>query len=313
MGGIAIVGLGKGWDRNPAPVADYGDLYHALQGASSRYITINGGGEAVGPSAQLGKIFTPQIVAEYVKRGGIWVDYCGWPFYYLVSSAGAVQTMGQSGWKEFVSYLGYGWLRDVQFIPSPSVAVGSSTTNTYQFARGFPLAESLDGVCYSAQQFTIPGGVLGIGGFNGILAANGWTALFALHPAGGGYFFYGVYVPEATVESHFYGGGLGKPRGVPTATYANFIRNVLSGNTGGYSCRPYRIASQSTQHVSPGPTSPVKFYTPHTAHHTPHTAHTAHSTHHSGSSSALMEEILAGTLVAGGLALGTVLIIRHRR
>ncbi len=310
MGGVAIVGLGKGWDRNPAPVADYGDLWHGLQGASSRYIVINGGGEAVGPSAQLGKIFTPQIVAEYVKRGGIWVDYCGFPFYYLASSAGAVQTMGQSGWKEFASYLGYGWLRDVQFVPSPSVAVGSSGS-AYHFARGFPLAESLDGVCYSAQSFTIPGGILGIGGYNGVLAANGWTAVIALHPSGGGYYFYAVYVPEAIVEAHFYGGGAAIPRGVPTATYAQFIRNVLSGNTGGYACRPYRIASQSTHHVTPGPTSPVKFHTPHTAH-TAHTAHSAHSTAPSGSSK-LAEEILAGTLVAGGVALGTVLIIRHRR
>lgn len=309
--GTAIVGLGKGWDRNPAPVSDYGALYHGVQGATSRFVTINGGGEAVGPSAQLGKIFTPVIVAEYVKRGGVWIDYCGFPFYYAASSAGAVQTMGQSGWKEFADYLGYGWLRDVQFVPPLSVAIGSNTQDSYQFARGFPLAESLDGVCYSSQTFSVPGGVLGIGGYNGVLAANGWTALFALHIPNGGYYFYGVYVPELGVESHFRGGGTFKPRGIPTAVYTSFIQNVLHGNTGGYQCRPYKIASQPTHTVSPGPTAPVVFHTPHTAH--IQTAHTAHSTAHSGSETRLVEEILGGTLILGGATLGAVLIARHRR
>ena len=299
MGKVAIVGLGKGWDRNPAPVSDYGNLYHALQGASNRFIVINGGGEAVGPSAQLGKLYTPQIVAEYIKHGGVWVDYCGFPFFYTVSSAGAVQTLGQSGWKEFVSYLGYGWLRNQKFYYP-----GEYTLKTqYPFRRGFPLNQSLTGVCYDPNSFT-RSGFLGVGGGTFPLAADGFAAVVALHPAGGGYYFYGSYRtgPDQLFAS--------AAPGVPTSDYANFIRNVLRGNTGGYACRPYHIAVQSTHHVTPGVTSPVKFQ-----HHTAHTAHSAHTSHPTSTagSNKLAEDILAGTLVAGGVALGTVLIWRHRR
>ena len=306
MGGVAIVGLGKGWDRNPAPVADYGALYHGVQGATNRFITINGGGEAVGPSAQLGRLFTPVIVAEYVKQGNVWIDYCGFPFFYMASSAGTIQTMGQNGWHQFADYLGYGWLRDVSFFVNISEGLNPfASQKPYQIARGFPLSQSLDGVCYCPTcTYTIPGGFLGIGGLNGVVTADGYTGMMALHPSGGGYYFYGAWTPELTMLRDNKAA-----QGIPTDAYVQFIQNVLHGNTSGYACSPYRIASQPTHPVSPGPTSPVKFHTPHTA----QTAHTAHSTSPAAPNTRLIEEILGGTLIIGGTALSAVLIARHRR
>ncbi len=311
MGGLAIIGLGKGFDRNPAPVSDYTALYSALggnhgqQSLTDRFMVINAAGEAVGYSDQMGIQYTPETVAGHIKRGGIFIDYCGFPFFYQAEANGTIQTLGQTGWHQFAAFLGYGWLANVSFIPPFSVTVSLSGSPYYKFVRGFPLSQSLVGVCYDNGTFTIPGGLLGIGGSTGHLTANGWTAMIALHPPGGGYYFYAVYTPESEAIR----GGLTQVRGVPISLYAAFIQDVIQGRTGGYVCRPYQIAVQSSRRIAPGPTSPV---TTHTVRQTPATAKTATHATTSPATTHLVEDILIGGTAVAGLGLIAAAVARHQ-
>lgn len=256
MGSIAVIGLGKGFDRNPAPGADYTTIYTDLggqnggQSLTNRFIIINAGGEAVPYSDQLRMQFTPQIAADHVKKGGIWVDYCGAPMYYTAQASGQVSLNGTSGWNSFTQNLGYGWLSAASFIVNPNARIGSPI---FPFVRGFPLAESLDGVCYNASgTFAGPGPFFTTKQWP--LTANGYTAMFALRHPSGGLYCYATYWPT---ENDPYGlpigpGGELVP-GVDTSTYSGFIRNQIAGNTSGFSCRPYTL---NTQYVPPATTSP---------------------------------------------------------
>lgn len=256
MGGIAIIDLGNGIDQNPAPVSTYGDLYHALGGSggqqnlSNRYIIINGGGEALGYSTQLHTQYNPDVVANHIKQGNIWIDYCGWPMYYQAAADGQTQRIGSSGWATFAEAAGFGWLKNVAFMPGPGASFGQS----YPFIRGFRLAESLDGVCYSTATFTES---TLFGGAQRPLTANSWTAMAALsHPSGGKY-FYAVYTPEYEIQSQ---GNLGLntvPRGVPISIYAAFIQQVVRGQTGSLTCQPYKTNTQYVPPSNPGPSSPT--------------------------------------------------------
>lgn len=257
MGGIAIVDLGSGLDQNPAPVSTYGDLYHALGGSggsqslTSRYIIINGAGEALAYSTQLHAQYSPQVVANHVKQGGIWIDYCGWPMYYQAAADGQVQHLGSGGWATFAEAVGFGWLKNVAFMPGPNAGFGAS----YPFLRGFRLAESLDGVCYSTGTFTES---LLFGSAQRPLTANGWTAMAALSHPSGGHYFYAVYTPEWVIQSEGNVGLNTVPRGVPVDTYASFIQQVVRGNTGNLTCQPYKTNTQYVPPSNPGPTSPTQ-------------------------------------------------------
>lgn len=300
--GIAIINLGSRQDRNAATVKDYTALYHALEGASSRFMVINGGGEMVGPSQYAA--YDPHRVALMIAQHGIWVDYCGFPMFYQGTESGTVTTLGQTGWHEFVEYLGFGWLRNQQFDYPGEYTLKAQ----YPFRRGFPLSQSLVGVCYDANGvFSQPSGFLGIGGGQFPLTADGFTAMVALHKPGGGYYFYGAYrySADAVIASAI--------DGVPINTYAAFIRNVLAGNVSQYACLPYKLSTEPVNTVSPGPTSPISVGSSHTAHtaHTSHTAKTVATT--STSNTHVVEEVIAGTLIAGGLGLGAVLYARHKR
>lgn len=302
--GIAIINLGKGVDRNAALVSDYTSLYSRLKGSTTRNVVVNGGGEMVGYSDQLHTPFNPQSAAGFVKRGGVWVDYCGFPFYFQGKSDGTVSTIAQSGWHQFAEYLGYGWLRDVSFFVNISEGFNPfASQKPYQIARGFPLSQSLDGACYCANcTYTIPGGLFGIGGLNGVVTANGYTGMVALHPKGGGYYFYGAWTPEAILLKDNKAS-----QGIPIDTYSTFIRNVLSGNVSGYQCKPYKLAVRSTHHLTAGPTSPVKYSTFRSTAPRTSAASSPASTSHSGR---VVEEILGGTLVVVGLGVGGVLVAR---
>lgn len=310
MGGLAIIGLGKGFDRNPAPVSDYTALYSALggnhgqQSLTDRFMVINAAGEAVGYSDQMGIQYTPETVAGHIKRGGVFIDYCGFPFFYQAEANGTIQTLGQTGWHQFAAFLGYGWLANVSFIPPVGVKNGLGY-NFFPFVRGFPLAQSLVGVCYEDGTFVAPGPIPGITNYTGHLTANGWTAMIALHPPGGGYYFYAVYTPAYEVLKSF----SNSVRGVPIPTYAAFIQNVIQGRTGGYVCRPYQIAVQSSRRIAPGPTSPV---TTHTVRQTPATAKTATHATTSPSTTHLMEDLLIGGTAVAGLGLIAAAVARHQ-
>lgn len=316
MGGIAIIGMNQA--HNAAPPSEYGALYHALggnngqQSITNRYIIINGAGEAVTYSSQTSANWTPALVGARVRTQGlVWIDYCGFPFYYQVGANGVVKTLGPSGWTQFASRqaAGYQWLSRANFIV-PASATQTITSPSFPIARGFPLSESLDGVCYSTGKITIPGGFLGIGGGTWPLTAQGYTAMFALHPAGGGYYFYAASVPAyLAIRTHTILQSVGIP------TFSTFIRNVLSGNTSGYQCQPYQIGVQHTHTITPAPSSPVQTIrsprqtpggTPSGTSLPPSTSKS--STNHS----ALVEDLLIGGTVATGLGLVTVAILRGK-
>lgn len=249
----AIVLLGKNEDRNPAPVQAYGSLYTALEGQISPFFVVNGGGEAIGPSTQINRDFSlPSRIAQFVVDGNVYIDYCGWPMYYSASGGGAVTTLGPSGFQQFASDLQYGWLKNVSFA-FPTV-FGASTT--YPFSRGFPL-NVLDGVCYNNGSGTSPGGLFGIGGGTIPFTADGYTAMMALHPPNGGWYFYGTYatllgstLPLSSIAGIEWGG-------VNPSDYAAFITGVVNDESNGdYLCQSYHLITQQPTTVTPGPSSP---------------------------------------------------------
>lgn len=250
----AIVLFGKTVDRNPAPVQSYADLYNALDGQIRPFFVVNGGGECIGPSSQINRDFTPERIAQFVKDGNVFVDYCGWPMYYQADTSGNVATVGASGFGKFASYLGYGWLDKVQFaFPTFFNEYGT----TFPFTRGFPLAASLDGVCYSVGSMATPALFGFLGGGSLPITADGYTAMFALHPPGGGWYFYATYaallkfgIPFTAVDSMSSGG-------VAIADYAAFIQTLVNGGSNAnYVCQPYHLSSLPATTVTPGPSSP---------------------------------------------------------
>ncbi|MDA8118472.1 MAG: hypothetical protein M0Z85_00140 [Gammaproteobacteria bacterium] len=250
MGGIVIIGLGKGYDKNAAAIDDYGSLYNALGGSSGRqsltdrYIIVNGAGEDLPYSSQLHKQFDPQIVADFVKGGGVWIDYCGWPMYYTSGAGGGSygDATGSGGWSSFCENLGYGWLASANFTVPPEITY--NPYSKYPFPRGFPLAESLIGVCYPAGQTFAVNGTFN--SYQQNLTGDGFSSMVVLHPPGGGYYFYATWVPtfEQVISSNV--------PGVPIDTYASYIQSVLTGNTSQLTCLAYKT---NVQHVSSPTTS----------------------------------------------------------
>ncbi len=259
MGSIAIIGLGKGYDRNPAPLKDYTDLYTALGGQSGRtsltdrFVIINAASETLPYSTQLHTNFTPAQVADHINKGGIWIDYTGWPMYYQADAQGTITALGQSGWAQFVNDLGpapahYGWLSKVSFaVPFGTI---HGFTTQYPFVRGFPLNESLDGVCYSTTSFSEPGR-LGTYPASG----SGFASMVAIHPPGMGYYFYGTWTPLSDVMLN------GDPQGVPVQVFADFIQQVLRGNMGQITCQAYKTNYQKPAPTSTGQSSPTTIST----------------------------------------------------
>lgn len=271
--GIAIIGLGKGFDQNPAPLSDYTAIYSGLGGSSpstQRFIIINGAGEALPYSTQLHTQFQPSVVAQHVNKGGIWIEYCGYPMYYQVGADGSVAEPGPAGWAQFVGDLGpgparFGWLSKLSFVtPFSSMVAGNSSR--FVFVRGFPLAQSLDGVCYADVPITISGGLLGIfGGIRTSTTEAGMTAMVAIrHPTSGGIYFYGVYTPESTILSSRAGviQAVDVARGVPVDTYIQFINSVIAGNTAGLICQPYKTNTQKIPANTTGQSSPTSTSSP---------------------------------------------------
>lgn len=250
MGYVIIDGMGKTTASNPAPVSDLGNLYHAVNGQYDQDITINGYGQSLGPGTLYA--WTPEIVANYVQSGKIFLDWCGWPMYYQVAVNGMKTTLGSGGFQTFASEVGYNWLNDTNFDRTQNYAPGS-----YPFNRGYDLTASQHGVYLPHGNFVSPGGIMGIGGGTYPLNASGFSALFALHPPGGGYYVYGTYVGFDT------GSG---PAGIPYQTYADFLYAVVhnqssaSGMT--ISHESYTAPPTSTTAAPTSPTSPYPTGTP---------------------------------------------------
>jgi len=251
-----IVGLGAGGAQNPPPVDYLGAIYNALRGTYSRQIIINGYGEALGHGQYINWAEN-NAVATFVNNGGVWVDVCGWPMYYQVSPQGTVATLGAGGFQTFAKNIGFGWLNQVRFTVSlGNLPIFGNFSNTYPFGRGFPLSASLTGLCYNNGTFAnYGGGILGsvaaLGMNNMPITADGYTALMALHKPGAGYYVYAAWTPWWMNASN-------EPIAMPPSLIAQFVLDMMAGNTGNYVCTPYQITTQPPSNTQPSPSSPYQ-------------------------------------------------------
>ncbi len=249
MGDIAIVGLGKPYGHESAPISDYTTIFsglgggHGGQNLTPGFIIVNGAGEDVGYSTQLRADYNPQTVADHIKSGGTWVDYCGWPFYYHTKADGTSVKLGAGGWATFVENLGFGWLNAVNW-NSSGLGQERPFITTYPYVRGFPLTQSLDGVAYSPN-YTV----------------HGYTAMIALVHPSGGHYFWGVYTPENEVLDSVGPMALTTPRGISVSTYVSFIRQVLHGDFSGLSYVKYYLNNQRVGPSTTSPSSPTNVVT----------------------------------------------------
>lgn len=258
MGG-AIIGINQNGRQNPAPASAYEALYNALNGQTgSAYFVVNGYGEALGPSPNRDWSPAGQTngVAEFVRSGSIFVDYCGWPMYYQVSTSGVQSTNGPGGFQAFVSGINYPWLDTKTFNP-PTVQSFQANTAFYQLSRGFNKLGSMDGVYLGGGTMTRAGGILSIGGGTVAIATTDWTALMALHHPGIGWYFYGTYVPPNFGSKYL-------PDAVPEDLYAAFILACLRGQStfasgsgqGNIVHATYVAPVHKVTSPQPGPSSP---------------------------------------------------------
>jgi len=176
---VALIGYGSGLAANPAPLSSLGALYDvvaSLNPPASRYVILNGYGEALGPSAHA--TWTPEAVAAWVRAGHLWVDWCGWPMYWQVEQDRLVQ-LGAAGFARFLRALGL----HPQAVAAGFVVPASSNLQGYPSDRGFPLNPTTTRApWYPATRGT---------GSDGLpLAAGGYTRLAALRTAAGGWWLY---------------------------------------------------------------------------------------------------------------------------
>ena len=250
----AIIGLRNALAQNPAPASTYEALFNLLEGRTGHaYFVINGYGEALGTSPA--RAWTPRGqdgVAEFVRSGGIWIDYCGWPMYWQNSVTGTQTQLGPSGFGQFVQGVGYDWLAGTNFSPPPF-----SYSSTFPFLRGYSLAAAQNGVRWvDTGSFSTQGGILGIGGGTFPWSADGYTAMMALHHGSLGWYFYGTYGERAASSE--------APNGVPIDLYAAFILACLAGQatftgTGGSGHirhEPYTAPTHTVTGSQPGPSTP---------------------------------------------------------
>ena len=255
MGG-AVIGLDRPGQQNAAPNATYAALYNLINGQTGKqYFVLNGYGEALGTSPS--RAWTPRGtdgVAEFVRSGGIFIDYCGWPMYYQNAVDGTQTQLGSGGFGSFVQGVGYDWLSQTNFSPPPF------TTNKFPFLRGYSLAASQNGVRYASDgSFSTPPGVLNIGGGTFPFAADGYTSMMALHHGSSdGWYFYGTYGTRAASSE--------APSGIPIDLYAAFMLACLAGRatfsagagTGTIAHAVYQAPSHKVTANQPGPSSPYQ-------------------------------------------------------
>lgn len=240
-----IIGMGAQTAVNPAPASVLGSLYKALVGNTGpRFYVINGYGEALGPSATRPWTVTGQgSVSDFVRGGGIFVDYTGWPMYNHIDVDGATTLLGPAGFQQFAGAIGYDWLSAEQFAVPASILYGSFGSDKYPFSRGYAVSGSQAGVYLSQGTFSTPGGILGIGGGTWPLHAQGFAGMFGLHHSGIGWYFYATATPNAVSAS--------MPSFVPPAVFASFILACLNGQSNGDGFTVSRLAYQAPYQSSP--------------------------------------------------------------
>lgn len=208
-GGGAIIGLNRSEALNPVARSTLETLYNQLHGQFQPYFVINGYGEAVGPSsARPWTITGSGSVAQFVQSGGVFVTYCGWPLYASVSAGGLRTEHYAAGFQTFARAIGYDWLGKATFNPPDS---------QFHYIRGLNLSGSEAGLY-------LPYGDVN----NRPITSGGATAMFALHHAGIGWFFYACDLPSIAATL----GDLrhpGQVNYVPVDIYAHFIQAVIQG------------------------------------------------------------------------------------
>ncbi len=260
MGG-ALIGTNVSGRQNAPPNSTLEALYNALNGhTGSEYFVINGYGEALGPSTA--RLWTPRGadgVAEFVRSGGIWVDYCGWPMYWQNEVGGTQTQLGGSGFDQFVQGIGFTWLDTKQFQTPLFGSVNNVLSLPYALTRGYQESGAQNGVRRGHGTFTTPGGFAGFGGGTWNLNGDGYCALIALHHATlKGWYFYGVY--DTTTMY----GNPSLPNMVPVDVYAAFVLACLRGQasfsassgSGTIIHEVYEAPSHTVTANQPGPSSP---------------------------------------------------------
>lgn len=259
MGG-AVIGIGQSGRQNQAADSAYEAIYDALNGQTgSAYFVVNGYGEALGPSAN--RDWSPNqgnnSAAEFVRSGGIFVDYCGWPMFWQVSTSGVQSQNGPAGFQQFVTGINYPWL-DQKGFQTPVITTFTApfySVTQFPLTRGFNKLGSMDGVYLGSGTMVVPGGVLTIGGGSLPVATTSWTGLMALHFSGIGWYFYGTYTRA---------GFVGGPNAVPVGLYTAFILACLRGQasfnsaegSGQITHAAYQAPAHSVSTQQPGPSSP---------------------------------------------------------
>lgn len=257
MGGN-IIGLNSSNAKRVAPTTDLEALYNYLSGTLGVDFVINGYGEALGPSANRPWTLTGTgSVTEYVQNDGVFIDYCGWPMSYLVSSKGVVSNPGPSGFQLFAKELGYTWLSDASFQSPTHIGFSSSG---YPFDRGFKEAGSLNGL-YLPHGTYQPADQQYFGGAVWELNSGGNSSMLGIHRPGIGWYFYGTsyYSTLTTIL-----GNGGTPNTIPVNIYGAFIERCVHGQTSasgsGFSFtishEPYTVAATAPQKNTTGPSSP---------------------------------------------------------
>lgn len=244
MGG-AIIGLGSSNSLNPAANAEYEGLYAALNGQFGPYFVINGYGEALGPSpARPWTLTGSGSVSQYIQKGGVFIDFCGWPMYASVSAGGMRSYNYAQGFQTFARAIGYTWLANEVFSPPRTTA---TTITPYPFIRGFNLQGSEAGVY-------LPQGLV----YGRPVNANGAVAMVALHHAGIGWYFWAVNLTSLAASLS----DLGAVSSIPVSVYANFITAVMKGqgSTANGITIKYAAYQGPTQTTSTQPIYPTSPY-----------------------------------------------------
>lgn len=256
-----MIGLGASDVRNAAPESDLLALANQLAGVfPQRDVILNGYGEALGPAT--GKSFpksvirtwTPTAVANFVKAGNIWIDYCGWPMWYTDTSSGPSVAAAGQGFQTFVKAAGFPTLTNADF----NVALLTTYDifgRTYPFSRGLKLQGATAGMFLNTRSFTVGAQANATIDY---LTASGYCANFALWPSPphGGIYVYATFVKEGLFK-----GLLGAANRVPVVMIAGFLKDIVAGHVNGSTGIEYTPYHQIGQlYHPPAPKKTVQTY-----------------------------------------------------
>ena len=185
---------------------------------------------------------TPQDVASLVRNGGIWIDYCGWPFFSFGQGSGGFEALVKAAGINLQPAFGAPY-QAFPFAWSEYPYASTFQRAGYPYHRGLVTATAIGTVGGAPETTTA--------NVNTYISLNNHVALVHLYSCfglriGRGWYFYA------------YGNGTS---GVSPQTYANFIVSALGGRPSpgpGYSfSQPTQPAPpRGGQTSSPGGSSP---------------------------------------------------------